>query len=315
MDLIRASAPSNIALIKYMGKTDGAGNRPTNASLSFTLDQLRTHVELEPAGGVDRWEMLAGHRPMALSDLGRTKFLKHFAFLKQHFGVDQACVVRSANTFPSDCGLASSAASFAALTRATYALARKLRPDLTCDEAELSALSRRGSGSSCRSFFTPWSLWRGEGGEAIAIDQPLVHAVIVVEDRVKDVSSSEAHRRVLSSALFEGRPARAEARLDALIASLRGGEWQQSFELCWAEFWDMHALFETSRPSFGYFSAGTSRALTRLREVWRQDHDGPLVTMDAGPNVHLLLRPDQMTKADAWLEGFEALKSWTVATR
>ena len=310
MDLIHASAPSNIALIKYMGKVDNSGNRPTNASVSFTLDGLRTFVTLERGAPADRWEPLPGHPALTLSELGREKFLKHFAKLKAHFGVEEACVVRSANDFPSDCGLASSASSFAALTRAAFLLAKEIRPELEVDDRALSALSRQGSGSSCRSFFAPWALWRDEGAEPIAIDQRLVHAVIVVEDRVKTVSSSQAHRRVTTSDLFEGRPQRAERRLDRLVKSLRAGTWDESFELCWAEFWDMHALFETSVPSFGYMHPETLRALARVREIWRDEKDGPLVTLDAGPNVHLLLRPDQTETCEGWLEGFTALRSW-----
>ena len=310
MDVIKASAPSNIALIKYMGKTDAAVNRPTNASLSYTLENLRTHVTLEPTEGADRWEALSGYRPISLSETGRTKFLAHFARMKTELGIEGAFVIRSANTFPSDCGLASSASSFAALTLAAAELARAQGKSVP-DVATLSSLSRRGSGSSCRSFYSPWSLWRGEGGEAADLNLKLAHAVIVVDDVKKDVSSSDAHRRVLTSDLFTGRPARAEARLDRLLGALNAGAWGEAFELCWAEFWDMHALFETSRPSFGYMSPGTLRALARVREVWRSERDGPLVTMDAGANVHLLLRPEQTARAGAWLDGFTALSSWT----
>ena len=50
-----ASAPSNIAVIKYMGKT-GQGNNPTNGSLSLTLNSLRTFVELtESPKSEDSW--------------------------------------------------------------------------------------------------------------------------------------------------------------------------------------------------------------------------------------------------------------------
>ena len=57
--MVEASAPSNIALIKYMGKIAGSGNQPTNASLSYSLDHLRTIVQLEPiAGPEDRWAPL-----------------------------------------------------------------------------------------------------------------------------------------------------------------------------------------------------------------------------------------------------------------
>ena len=61
MKRIEASAPSNIALIKYMGKTSESGNWPTNASLSYTLEHLRSFVVLEPEGGEqDQWKPLAG---------------------------------------------------------------------------------------------------------------------------------------------------------------------------------------------------------------------------------------------------------------
>jgi diphosphomevalonate decarboxylase len=176
---------------------------------------------------------------------------------------------------------------------------------------ELSKLSRLGSGSSARSLFTPWALWRGEGAEPAGIDWPLAHAVVIVNGGKKLVSSSEAHVRVNSSLLFIGRPARAEARLSELISALKTKSWRQCFELCWAEFWDMHALFETSQPTFGYMNADSLRVLGHLRAIWTETGDGPLVTMDAGANVHLLLRPEQTLLADQWLSGFNVLKSWS----
>ena len=50
----------------------------------------------------------------------------------------------------------------------------------------------------------------------------------------------------------------------------------------------MHALFETSLPSFGYMTAESVEVLHKVREYWRKHDSGPLVTMDAGANVHLL---------------------------
>jgi len=125
---IQSSAPSNIALIKYMGKTDSTNNRPTNSSLSFTLDNLRTFVEITPLDSErDQWEALAGEDllPVELSEKGRARFLAHFAFLKLEWGLEGHYQIRSASNFPSDCGLASSASSFAALTLATARLAEE----------------------------------------------------------------------------------------------------------------------------------------------------------------------------------------------
>ncbi|MFI4963246.1 MAG: diphosphomevalonate decarboxylase, partial [Legionellales bacterium] len=54
-----ARAPANIALIKYMGKKDGNSNLPDNASLSFTLNNLLSTVQLESHSVKrDIWEPL-----------------------------------------------------------------------------------------------------------------------------------------------------------------------------------------------------------------------------------------------------------------
>ena len=41
---VHVQAPTNIALIKYMGKTDSLHNLPTNPSLSMTLSGLGTDI-------------------------------------------------------------------------------------------------------------------------------------------------------------------------------------------------------------------------------------------------------------------------------
>jgi diphosphomevalonate decarboxylase len=308
---IEASAPSNIALIKYMGKTASETNLPANASLSYTLEHLRSFVFLEEAGA-DEWRPAADLEPLELSAQGQKKFLAHFQRLKEIWRIPGNYLVRSGNDFPAACGLASSASSFAALTIATAELAKRLNCVADVPPAEeLSRLSRRGSGSSCRSFFAPWAVWRGEGAEPFQLGLRLDHAVIVVDDAQKLVSSSEAHKRVTTSLLYQRRTERAEERLELLVVALKRGEWKAAFEICWSEFWDMHALFETSQPAFGYITPGTVLVLNKLREIWRLDGDGPLVTMDAGANVHLLLRPDQRPAAEAWLRPWKSLRSWS----
>ncbi|MCB0412162.1 MAG: diphosphomevalonate decarboxylase [Bdellovibrionales bacterium] len=296
-----AEAPSNIALIKYMGKADPASNLPTNSSLSYTLNHLRTCVEIkEIEGDRDRWIPLRakGYFELELSEKGQQRFLKYFNFLKSAWGIEGNFILASANNFPSDCGLASSASSFAALTRATFELAcsRKEVPSAMKDltQEDLADFSRQGSGSSCRSFFSPFSLWDGKGVRELALPiETLLHSVVVVESKVKEVSSSEAHLRVAKSRLFPGRIERAEKGLQDLLSALRHSDWKAAYQICWAEFWDMHALFESCEVPFGYMLPESLMVLRRLQQHWSHLGDGPLVTMDAGPNVHLLFREDQ----------------------
>lgn len=298
------SAPSNIALIKYMGKSDAHNNLPTNSSLSYTLENLRSFVEIEldPKLKEDTWSSLnqlddQRFESIDLTDKGIQKFIKHFQKMKQDFGVTENFHIRSANNFPSDCGLASSASSFAALTKAANQLFQEMKPkEIPLNDFEMAEVSRAGSGSSCRSFFQPWCLWSSNGGVR-PIEFPvgnLLHQVVVIDEDKKEVSSSDAHKRVLTSPNFPSRPERAEKRLAELMMTFRMDDWKRSFELVWDEFIDMHELFETSQPSFTYMNDKTTQALKYLKAIWTEKGDGPLITMDAGPNIHLLYRQDQV---------------------
>ncbi|AGH95714.1 diphosphomevalonate/mevalonate 3,5-bisphosphate decarboxylase family protein [Pseudobdellovibrio exovorus] len=316
---VESSAPSNIALIKYMGKTDVKSNRPTNSSFSFCLEKLRTFVRVRqnPELTQDVWRAYQRKdlRPIELSERGLEKFLNHFSFLKKEFKIEGFFEIESANNFPSDCGLASSASSYAALTLALHDWLIQNSADgkLGYRPKELAKLSQKGSGSSCRSFFSPWSLWHADGAESIQIPyQSLKHQVLLCDESIKSVSSSEAHVRVLTSDLFRGRVERVEARLQHLIEALRKENWKSAYEICWNEFWDMHTLFHTSVPSFMYMNDMTLKALRLLHDRWSVKQDGPLITMDAGSNIHLLYRPDQQSAYEEVLAEFRPLMPlWT----
>lgn len=296
-----ASAPSNIALIKYMGKTTDGQNSGTNPSLSLTLPHLRSLVVIERNDrGHDDWEPL--DETLKLSEFGQQKFLKHFSFLKEKFQIqNQFFTIKSKNDFPSDCGIASSASSFAALTRcAVRAFSEITQTDVsTLVQAQWS---RRGSGSSCRSFFDGFVEWDG-GDDIHPLDvgqKKFIHQVFIVSDHQKEVSSSQAHLRVSSSLLMNGRKERVQQRLDQLKLHLStDGNWRVLFDIAWAEFWDMHALFETAMPSFGYFTSASLELIFAARAEWHSG-SGPIVTMDAGPNVHLLWQTSQQEQAQAF---------------
>lgn len=151
-----SQAPSNIALIKYMGKKDEVHNIPDNASLSYTLNNLLSSVVLETTSGrKDFWEPLEipGAGTFILSPSAQNRFLEHLARLKEYFLFSGAFIVRSSNNFPHSSGLASSASSFAALTKCgMLALSELTNKPLPSIEIQ-AQLSRLGSGSSCRSFF------------------------------------------------------------------------------------------------------------------------------------------------------------------
>ena len=280
--MVTCRAPSNIALIKYMGKSDG--NVPCNASLSYTLHDYWTEVSLEENADRDEFANAAEFSKQAAD-----RFLAHLAYIKKLFGYSGFFTITSRNSFPHSAGIASSASSFAALTKcAVEAIGAKISVE------EMSEISRHGSGSSCRSFFSPWCVWDENGARQADMNtQNLRHELILVDSTQKAVSSSGAHKAVKTSLLFERRPQRAIQRMTHLVAALNGNRWEEAYHICWEEFTDMHALFATSRPHFYYIQPKTLEWLIAIDRFWNEHKDGPIVTIDAGANIHLLWREDQ----------------------
>src|SRR5262249_30732091 len=141
-----ASANTNIALVKYWGKRSHGENLPAVPSLSVTLSGLvtRTTVQFDPYPGQDVL-VLNGK-----SDTGaaRTRVERFLDLVRLRAAMRGRASVRSANSFPTAAGLASSASAFAALAAAA---ARAAGLDLA--PGELADLARRGSGSAARSIF------------------------------------------------------------------------------------------------------------------------------------------------------------------
>ena len=300
--IFKGSAPSNIALIKYMGKESGGGNRAVNPSLSMTLGAFRTDVELEEISGAeDRWRPLPGSAP--LREESTRRFVEFFQKLKKENGIQGAFEIRSGNNFPSDAGLASSASSFAALTKTALTAFASLKNSLPPDAAAMARVSRTGSGSSCRSFFAPWCRWEGEHVGAVESALPeLIDLVAVLDSGFKKVSSSDAHRRVQSSPLFQGRVERATQRMVALEDAMKRGNYRKVAELSWEELWEMHSLFHTSQPPFFYYAPETLSVLRWAEDCWEKKGHGPIATIDAGPNVHLLVPAKEAAEFRAELE-------------
>lgn len=304
----KANAPSNIALIKYMGKDESGKNQAVNSSLSMTLSNFKTSVELEiHSTPEDKWQPLPGSSP--LRESSTKKFMDFFARLKKENEIHKSFLVKSGNNFPSDAGLASSASSFAALTKASFLAFSEITGKPAPSPLHMAQISRTGSGSSCRSFFSPWCAWEGESVFEVPSKLELIDLVVVFDEGFKKVSSSDAHKKVKTSPLFEGRIERAHARMKEAKLALASGAFQKLAEISWAELWDMHSLFHTSTPPFFYFAPETLEILRWVENSWEKTGKGPIATIDAGPNVHLLIPPNEVEATKAQLKKFKLLES------
>lgn len=317
------SAPSNIAIIKYMGKTSSQQNLPTNPSISYTLNHLRSFVTLtETDAEVDTWEPITGDGflPIDLSETGKAKFLNHLKRIKELWGVNQNYSVRSANNFPSDCGIASSSSSFAALTLAAVTEFARANSKINAevrgtDALSISKISRLGSGSSCRSFFSPWAIWETDGAQSWnGCFTDLHHTVMLLDSGRKEVSSSEAHLRVTTSPLFAQRLESVKNRLAKIEKANKEKDWNSFCDLSFEEFEEMHRLFETSQPHFSYRTEKTMDVLRQLESMNKDLKTKLLITMDAGNNIHCLSLSDKrndLERLEALFPGVSFIHSWS----
>lgn len=329
-------APSNIALIKYMGKEDPSSNLPLNGSLSLTLNHLCTAVEIQAVPGKSqssttevRWtpelpRFISERQkttPLpfqipSLSEAGIERMRKHVNRVQKNieeilpkYGIQllpsQSLELRTANTFPASSGIASSASSFAGLTLAT-ALAycqdqdrfKQVWSENTSLRRELARVTRQGSGSSCRSFEGPWVIWEGPDARKVEASTlpSMTDLVVLISTLSKEVSSSEAHLLVQSSPLWEGRVKRTEQRIQNLKEALKNGDIATISKIAWDEMWEMHSLFHTCKTPFTYWEPATISVIRWVAQFLSAE-DPPIVTLDAGPNVHILV---ETSKAAVW---------------
>ena len=205
-------------------------NQAVNPSLSYTLEHFFTEVEIEenPSQNLsqDGCEFFENNTKISYSEHSSDRFLIFFHWLKTIFSIPGYYKIFSCNNFPHSAGAASSASSFAALTLSTYQLAqsRSRFPNKinSLNQKTLSVLSRLGSGSSCRSFFSPWALWEDQRVKSLSFPfTKLYHQFLIADPYPKKISSTEAHYLVKSSPYFLNREKRAKQRIQSLTQALK----------------------------------------------------------------------------------------------
>ncbi|MBC8160519.1 MAG: diphosphomevalonate decarboxylase, partial [Roseiflexaceae bacterium] len=213
-------------------------------------------------------------------------------------GVSTRARVESENNFPSDAGIASSAAAFAALTVAAASVL-----GLEAGERELSRLARlSGSGSASRSLPDGFVEWRIPDGPfdaerwdresfSMSIAPPahwaLADIVAVVDAGAKKIGSAENHKLATTSPYFGVRLRDIRQRLAATREAIAARDLTLLGETTEADHVSMHAVCMTSNPASFYWAAGTMQVIHAVR-AWRAGGLEAYHTTDAGPNVHVI---------------------------
>lgn len=294
-------APANIAFIKYWGVRDAAHTLPFNGSISLNLDACltQTSVTFDPDLATDEVTLtLYQQAPQVATGRQLQRVTEQLDRLRALAGVTTRARVVSENNFPSDAGIASSAAAFAALTLATTT---DLGLDL--DQRTLTRLTRMsGSGSASRSIpdgYVEWYNGDDMASVAVSLAPPehwaLADVVAVVDPGVKKVGSAENHRLAASSAYFATRLSEIEGRLTATRDAIVRRDLTLLGETMEADAVSMHVVCMTQHPPSFYWNAGTMAVIHAVR-AWRSEGVESYFTIDAGPNVHVICAAKDRTE-------------------
>ncbi|MGB1170277.1 MAG: diphosphomevalonate/mevalonate 3,5-bisphosphate decarboxylase family protein, partial [Flavobacteriaceae bacterium] len=302
--------PSNIALVKYWGKTEP--QIPKNASISFTLTNSHsiTTIDFTPKSktGNNNNEIqfdlfFEGKKKEDF----KPKITKFFQRIKEYcpYLLVYDMVIHSENSFPHSSGIASSASGMSAIAMCLMSLEKSLsRVELTNDfiRKKASFLARLGSGSASRSIEGPIVVWGQHpnikgSSDVYGVPFPYeVHevfknyhdAILLVDKGEKQVSSSVGHDLMHNHPFASQRFDQANENLATISEILQNGEIDSFINLVESEALSLHAMMLTSNP---YFILMKPNTLEIINSIWRyRSNTGSKVcfTLDAGANVHVL---------------------------
>ncbi len=295
-----ATAPANIAFIKYWGKIHDALRIPANSSISMNLSgtTTTTTVEFSQAHAHDSVVLADG----IFSEQEVNRIISHLDRIRRIAQSTLCAKIVTSNTFPKGTGIASSASGFAALTVAAAAAL-----GLSLSGKELTVLARIGSGSACRSIPDGFVEWKtgGTSEESYAYSlYPSTHwdlcdVLAIVEKRSKEVTSTDGMDKATTSPFWKKRFLDVPNRLQQVRDAMQSKDIRLLGEAIEADCLSMHAVMMTQVPSLFYWNQGTMKCIECVGDL-RTQGIPVYFTIDAGPNVHCICEANNaMRVADA----------------
>ena len=311
--------PSNIALVKYWGKSNP--QIPKNASISFTLNNCHTittvdFLKKEQSGGIAFEIYFEGQQKEDF----RPKISAFFERITDYcpYLLDYRLIINSENSFPHSSGIASSASGMSAIAMCLMSLENALNPTLS-EEFMLkkaSFLARLGSGSASRSIEGPIVVWGNHpdidgSSDLFGVKFPYrVHPVfknyqdtiLLVDKGEKQVSSTVGHDLMHEHPFAEQRFLQANENLTKLSEILQNGNLEAFVNLVESEALTLHAMMLTSNPYFILMKPNTLEIINKIWEYRVMHKSAICFTLDAGANVHVLFPEEEKEKITQFID-------------
>ena len=305
--------PSNIALVKYWGKSNP--QIPKNASISFTLNNCHTITTIDFKRKHNSELVLESNKSEVVFNLffeGKQKeefkpkiadfFNRISAYCPYIFEYEMT--INSENSFPHSSGIASSASGLSAIAMCLMSLESELNSDLSQEfiNKKASFLARLGSGSASRSIEGPLVVWGNHpeikgSSNLFGIQFPYkVHpifenyqdAILLVDKGEKQVSSTIGHNLMHNHPYAENRFKQANENLSKISKILQNGNVKEFISLVESEALTLHAMMLTSNPYFILMKPNTLEIINKIWEYRQENNSNICFTLDAGANVHVL---------------------------
>ena len=303
-------SPSNIALVKYWGKTDI--QIPKNTSISFTLNKCLTNTKLDFIKKKNKSQSLDFDvfYNDKLKEEFKPKIQSFFERVVKYcpYILEYKFKINTKNTFPHSSGIASSASGISALALCIMSIEKLLNSKISNDffYTKASFLARLGSGSACRSLKGSVNLWGAHSSfttssNLYSIEFPCQvddvfksfhDAVLLVDKGIKTVSSTAGHKLMNNHSFGDKRVQIAQDNIDKLSIILKTGNLNEFVKLVEDEALMLHGLMMTSDPSYILLKPNTLQILDSIREFRSKTNIPVCFTLDAGANVHVLF-PDK----------------------
>jgi len=301
----RWQTPSNIALVKYWGKSNP--QIPKNASISFTLNNCHTittidFVKKEKSNEV-AFNLFFEGKP---KDEFKPKISEFFKRVQEYcpYVLEYEMTINSENSFPHSSGIASSASGLSAIAMCLMSLEKELNTGLSEGfiNKKASFLARLGSGSASRSIEGPLVVWGDhpeiEGSsDLFGVQFPYkVHpffenyqdVILLVDKGEKQVSSTIGHNLMHEHPYAENRFNQANENLGTMSKILQEGNSKDFINLVESEALTLHAMMLTSSPYFILMKPNTLEIINKIWEYRQENNSDICFTLDAGANVHVL---------------------------
>jgi len=311
--------PSNIALVKYWGKSNP--QIPKNASISFTLNNCHTNTtiefeKIEKANDVIFDLFFEGKQKEEF----KPKIAEFFKRVQEYcpYIHEYKMTIHSENSFPHSSGIASSASGLSAIAMCLMSLENEISANLSADfiNKKASFLARLGSGSASRSIEGPLVVW-GEhpeiegSSDLFGVQFPYkVHrvfenyqdAILLVDKGEKQVSSTIGHNLMHHHPYAENRFNQANENLAKMSTILQEGNIKQFVNLVESEALTLHAMMLTSHPYFILMKPNTLEIINKIWKYRQKKNSNICFTLDAGANVHVLYPLDEKEAVNQFIE-------------